>query len=127
MSTTRAGTLLKQQIPIRTFEQWNQSQPGFVEADLVAHCGPQVEGRFLWTLTLTVSPQLHERVHHDANRVDHSCAVTFVASGSYDHSLDALHISAPVHLDEFSIPELTPLWVRSVFLAEAVLEHAPPV
>nr|MBA2680003.1 transposase [Ktedonobacteraceae bacterium] len=37
ISTTRAGTLLKQQIPIRTFQQWNETQPGFVEADLVAH------------------------------------------------------------------------------------------
>ncbi len=35
ISTTRAGTLLKQQIPIRTFEEWNEAQPGFLEADLV--------------------------------------------------------------------------------------------
>jgi hypothetical protein len=53
LSTTRAGTLLKQQIPIRTFEQWDQTQPGFLEADLVAHCGSQIEGSFLSTLTLT--------------------------------------------------------------------------
>ncbi len=53
MCTTRAGTLLKQHIPIRTFQQWNETQPGFLEADLVAHCGAQPEGRFLWTLTLT--------------------------------------------------------------------------
>lgn len=53
MSTTRAGTLLKQQIPIRTFEQWNEAQPGFLEADLVAHCGAWAEGSFLYTLTLT--------------------------------------------------------------------------
>jgi hypothetical protein len=53
MSTTRAGTLLKQQIPIRTFQQWNETHPGFLEADLVAHCGVQAEGRFLSTLTLT--------------------------------------------------------------------------
>lgn len=52
-STTRAGTLLKQQIPVRTFAQWNETQPGFLEADLVAHCGAQAEGRFLYTLTLT--------------------------------------------------------------------------
>ena len=32
-STTRSGTLLKQQIPIRTFEEWNEARPGFVEAD----------------------------------------------------------------------------------------------
>jgi len=28
LSTTRAGTLLKQQIPIRTFKEWNETQPG---------------------------------------------------------------------------------------------------
>src|SRR6266849_4090729 len=52
-STTRAGTLLKQQIPIRTFEEWNETQPGFLEADLVAHCGTTIEGGYLYTLTLT--------------------------------------------------------------------------
>ena len=39
LSTTRAGTLLKQQIPIRTFQEWKETRPGFLEADLVAHCG----------------------------------------------------------------------------------------
>jgi len=53
LSTTRAGTLLKHQIPIRTFQDWNETQPGFLEADLVAHCGLQAEGGYLYTLTLT--------------------------------------------------------------------------
>ncbi len=53
VSTTRAGTLLKQQIPIRTFEEWKETQPGFLEADLVAHCGTDIEGGYLYTLTLT--------------------------------------------------------------------------
>jgi hypothetical protein len=53
LSTTRAGTLLKQQIPIRTFEEWNETRPGFLEADLVAHCGTTLEGGYLYTLTLT--------------------------------------------------------------------------
>ena len=53
ISTTQAGTLLKHQIPIRTFQDWNETQPGFLEADLVAHCGRQVEGGYLYTLTLT--------------------------------------------------------------------------
>jgi hypothetical protein len=53
LSTTKAGTLLKSQIPIRTFEDWNETRPGFVEADLVAHCGMSPEGGFLYTLTLT--------------------------------------------------------------------------
>jgi hypothetical protein len=53
LSTTQAGTLLKHQIPIRTFQDWNKTQPGFLEADLVAHCGRQAEGGYLYTLTLT--------------------------------------------------------------------------
>lgn len=53
LSTTRAGTLLKQQIPIRTFQQWNETQPGFLEADVVAHCETDVKGDYVSTLTLT--------------------------------------------------------------------------
>ena len=53
ISTTRTGTLLKKQIPIRTFQQWDEAQPGFMEADLVAHCGNRADGAFLYTLTLT--------------------------------------------------------------------------
>jgi hypothetical protein len=33
LSTTRAGTLLKQQIPIRTFVQWHETRPGFLEEE----------------------------------------------------------------------------------------------
>jgi hypothetical protein len=53
LSTTKAGPLLKHQISIRTFQQWDETQPGFLEANLVAHCGGQPEGNFLYTLTLT--------------------------------------------------------------------------
>src|SRR5229473_6662388 len=53
LSTTRAGTLLKQRIPIRTFQEWKETQPGFLEADLVAHCGTDIEGGYVYTLTLT--------------------------------------------------------------------------
>ncbi len=53
LSTTRVGTALKQNIPIRTFEQWDEQKPGFVEADLVAHCDTSAAGSYLFTLTLT--------------------------------------------------------------------------
>jgi hypothetical protein len=53
LSTIQAGTLLKQHIPIRTFESWKETQPGFLEADLVAHCGTDIEGGYLYTLTIT--------------------------------------------------------------------------
>lgn len=50
-STTKPGTLLKESVPIRTFADWDDAQPGFVEMDLVAHCGDTVEGQFIQTLT----------------------------------------------------------------------------
>src|SRR6185369_2792369 len=53
LSTTRPGALLKHQIPIRTFSDWNDLKPGYMEADLVAHCGTSVQGTFLNTLVLT--------------------------------------------------------------------------
>jgi hypothetical protein len=81
---------------------------------------------FLWALTLSVSPQLHERVHKDANRVEHTCAVTFIASGNYNYTPAALLIIAPVLINEFNIPELTPRWVGPLFLIASVFEHAPP-
>jgi hypothetical protein len=53
LSTTRAGSLLKQQIPIRTFAQWDEAKPGFLEVDLVAHCCGRSQGGCLYTITLT--------------------------------------------------------------------------
>lgn len=52
-STTRPGNLLKQRIKVRTFADWNETEPGFFEGDLVAHCGDHVDGSFLNTLVLT--------------------------------------------------------------------------
>jgi hypothetical protein len=50
--TTKPGTLLKQAIPVRTFAQWDDAQPGFMEVDLVAHCGDSTRGEYLNTLNL---------------------------------------------------------------------------
>jgi len=50
---TRPGTLLKHQIPIRTFAQWDEQRPGFVEIDLVAHDGGVAAGDYCQTLDLT--------------------------------------------------------------------------
>jgi hypothetical protein len=50
--TTRPGTLLKNQIPVKT-EHWDISQPGFFEADTVAHCGNSMAGDFVFSLTFT--------------------------------------------------------------------------
>lgn len=52
-STTKPGTLLKHQIPIRTFADWTEDRPGFLEVDLVAHCGDSVRGEYINTLDMT--------------------------------------------------------------------------
>jgi len=53
LSTTKPGSLLKNLIPVRTFTEWDQERPGFMEIDLVAHCGNTTEGQYLNTLTCT--------------------------------------------------------------------------
>jgi hypothetical protein len=53
LSTTKPGSLLKNLIPVQTFTEWDEEQPGFLEIDLVAHCGNTPEGQFLCTLTCT--------------------------------------------------------------------------
>jgi hypothetical protein len=52
-SITRPGSLLKRQIPVRTFADWSDLALGFIEADLVAHDGGSPYGDFLCTLTMT--------------------------------------------------------------------------
>jgi hypothetical protein len=47
---TRPGPVLKHEIPIRTFTEWTDARPGFLEVDLVAHCGSKTEGFYLCTL-----------------------------------------------------------------------------
>lgn len=62
-SYTKPGTLLKTQIPIRTFSEWNQSKVGFAEVDLVGHDGGNSRGDFAHTLNFTdVKTQWTEQV-----------------------------------------------------------------
>ena len=52
-SNTKPGTLLKHQIPIRTFSDWDEHKPGFTEIDLVGHDGGDAHGEFIQTLDVT--------------------------------------------------------------------------
>ena len=52
-ATTKPGTLLKSQIQIRTGTEWNDAVPGFIEIDLVAHCGDSARGEYCNTLDAT--------------------------------------------------------------------------
>ena len=86
-TTTRPGNMLKGMIPIRTFADWQENKPGFVEVDLVAHCGESTNGFFLntlcgvdvwsgWTECLPVWSKWQEKVrqaiHHMRQRLPFS-------------------------------------------------------
>ncbi|HEX2866059.1 MAG TPA: hypothetical protein VHO03_03405 [Ignavibacteriales bacterium] len=49
LSTTKPGKLLKNHVPIKT-NQWDETRPGFIEANTVAHCGNSVAGMFVYTV-----------------------------------------------------------------------------
>ncbi len=51
--STKPGTLLKNQIEVRTFADWNRAKVGFMEMDLVSHEGGNPRGDFAFSLTLT--------------------------------------------------------------------------
>jgi len=53
ISTTKKGTLLKSQIPVRVCFDWDERIPGFFESDTVSHCGERNSGEYCQSLTLT--------------------------------------------------------------------------
>jgi hypothetical protein len=52
-SLTKPGSLLKDQIPIRTYADWEDKRPGFLEIDLVDHSGGLAQGDYAQTLNMT--------------------------------------------------------------------------
>ncbi|MDF1541986.1 MAG: ISNCY family transposase, partial [Anaerosomatales bacterium] len=50
---TKPGTLLKHQIPVKTFAEWDEARAGFVEIDLVGHDGGVLRGEYCQTLDVT--------------------------------------------------------------------------
>jgi len=53
ISTTKHGSLLKSQIPVRVCFDWGERKPGYFELDTVSHCGAHACGQFCQTLTVT--------------------------------------------------------------------------
>lgn len=53
IATTRPGSLLRRQVPVRTYTPWDEQVPGFLEVDTVAHCGTTTEGEYICTLNVT--------------------------------------------------------------------------
>jgi hypothetical protein len=49
---TRPGSLLKKRIPVKSFNEWNEKEPGFVQVDLVGHEGGDARGEYMYTLVM---------------------------------------------------------------------------
>jgi hypothetical protein len=82
---------------------------------------------FSWALLVSVSPQSHARIHADGNQADHVCAVTLIASGSYEHAGQPPLVSAPRFDVWFAAAaSLIPTWVKPLFLNAHIFAHAPP-
>ena len=84
LSTTKPGSLLKHAIPIRTFAQWDDARPGFMEIDLVAHCGTYGGGEFLNSLDMV---DVKTRWVELAALVNRSQATVTAAIGTCQHRL----------------------------------------
>jgi hypothetical protein len=82
-------------------------------------------GALLLVLALAASPALHAQLH--SGPATHECAVTLVASGSYEHSAAPMVFTPPQAVDQFAtIPSLKAVWVAAPFLGASIFEHAPP-
>jgi hypothetical protein len=102
-----------------TFARSNECSRAFIATFISA--------AFFWTLLLSASPQLHARIHADANRGDHACAVTLIATGSYDHAAQPPLVRVPQPSVQFSkIAALSSTWVQALFFSAHIFAHAPP-
>jgi hypothetical protein len=85
-----------------------------------------VLGSLFVAILLGSSPQLHARVHSDAARPDHTCAVTLIASGSFDHATPPPIVLSTAHVQFSKVRDLYSIWVQPLFLKAHIFAHAPP-
>jgi hypothetical protein len=98
---------IRRQVPVRTFADWKEPQPGFMEADLVAHCGGSAAGSFVHTLTLT-----------DVASGWTECSALIVRDGTLVvEALERLRMSMPFPLRGFDTDN------GSEFVNDAVLAY----
>ena len=82
----------------------------------------------LWAVTLTVSPQLHELVHPDADHEDHDCAVTLFLGGGLEHSpLVPSLVVGPLFLLFRQTPNPPRDILAVLFAGQRISERGPPV
>ncbi len=81
---------------------------------------------FVLALALAALPELHERIHHDADQEDHQCLATTIGNGGCENAPAPPAVTAflPVLLE--IAPKDCACVVEALFLSCSVLEHAPP-
>jgi hypothetical protein len=82
----------------------------------------------LWVLTLTVSPQIHELIHPDADHEDHDCAVTLFLGGGLAHSslLPSL-VAGPLFTFLGHTSSLPSEILAALFPGQRISERGPPL
>ena len=53
ISTTRPGSMLMKRVPVKTFSEWIDTEPGFFAVDWVALCGDSNSGEYVSVLSMT--------------------------------------------------------------------------
>lgn len=74
---------------------------------------------------LAASPSLHERLHPDAGKAGHECAVTVFAHGHVDSP--AVEVAVAVPVVSFEFPPLTYVSIFSALVGTLPPGRAPPV
>lgn len=74
--TPKSNAAIKALVPVRA-ECWDAREPGWTEADTVAHCGGDMGGSFLWSLTLTDIFSGWTEVRATWNRGQHGVCAAF--------------------------------------------------
>ena len=80
----------------------------------------------LFAFSLSVAPQVHERIHGDASSPAHQCAVTMFAAGNCDPAAcDQIFVDGKLLPSAAAFqPQRLSIFVAPVGMS--ILEHAPP-
>lgn len=76
---------------------------------------------------LSAAPQLHERLHGDADATSHICAVTMIAAGHCKHTTLPPVVAPLQRLRLLAVLPAIAAMPARISLPRSILEHAPPV
>ncbi len=89
--------------------------------------GGLVLAGFVLALFMTVSPELHKSLHHDADEVQHECLATMLDNGGCEGAPVVLFAALPVPESQLVVLIPNAVAAASFFLSCSIFEHGPPV